>query len=153
MTPNEVTRLHIPWVCLYCITYKRLNAHVILWYLYTSWSKITTCNPRTLRNFSVIFLIECFQISVNIRISFSLRTEMTTLSQWSMNKMADILQTAFQMHFLHRKGMYFLFKFRWNSFVQVKFRVSQYWFGLWLDAFTGDKPLLEPMLIKLYDAT
>ena len=53
------------------------------------------------------------------------------LTQWGLNKMADILQTTFSNAFSWKKISVFWFKFLWSSF-QGLLTISQCWFSKWM---------------------
>ena len=63
------------------------------------------------------------------------------LMQWSLNKMAHILQTLYINTCLKKKMLTFWFKFHWGLFCKVQLTGSEHWF-MWQQATTLPEPML-----------
>ena len=67
------------------------------------------------------------------------------LTHWGRDKMAAIFKTTFCNGFSWMEMYEFGVKFHWSLFLGVHLTTCQHWFRSWL----GDKPLSEPMMVRL----
>ena len=64
---------------------------------------------------------------------------------WGRDKMAVISQATLSNAFSRMKMLEFRLKLHWSLFLRVQLTISQHWFRQCL----GDKPLSEPMMVRL----
>ena len=66
-------------------------------------------------------------------------------TQWGRDKMAAVSQTTLSNAFSWMKMLEFRLKFIWSLFLRVQLTIFHQWFRL----SPGDKPLSEPMMVRL----
>ena len=71
------------------------------------------------------------------------------LTHWGRGKIAAISQTTMSSAFSRIKMLEYRLKFHWSLFLRVQLTISQQWYQLMAWCRPGDKPLSEPMMVRL----
>ena len=79
----------------------------------------------------------------------SITTSLIALTDWGRDKMAAIFHTTFSNPFYWMKIYEFPLQFHWGFCLIVQLTLFQHWFRLMAWCRPGDKPLSEPMMIRL----